>query len=113
MEKICERHNIPHKITLLGHDVEILFVDGLGEDEEGRKDWGQAKTGEDPMQILLHSGAGPRRAYQTFVHEIIELINNELELNMEHPMITRLEAGLSNVLLNNKIDWEYPNGSND
>lgn len=110
MEKVCERHNLPHTITLFGHEVQVEIVDGLGEDEDGKKDWGQADMTGCPLQIRIHSCCDGRRAYQTLVHEVIEMVNNEMELGLEHPNITRLELGLTDFLLNNNIDWGYVNG---
>lgn len=110
MEKICERHNIPHKITLFGHEIDVSLVDDLQADDGEGIRYGEAEFGE-PPEIRINSICGPLRAYQTLVHEIIEHINSELELELPHPQITRLELGLTNFLLNNDIDWGYVNGS--
>lgn len=109
MENSQDRHNLPRTINLFGHEVEINFVDGLGDGEDGEFDWGQMDT-DCPMVIRINTRADARRAYQTFVHEIIEHINAELELELEHPKITQLELGMTNFLLNNDIDWGYVNG---
>lgn len=110
MENICERHNLPHTINVFGYDIEINLVEGLGEEENVAFDWGQMKIDE-PTSIRINTLAGSRRAYQTLVHEVIEYLNAEMELELEHPKITQLELGLTNFLLNNDIDWGYVNGS--
>ena len=101
---------LPHTIKIFGHDVSIDLVDGLGEEKAGKKDWGQADAGEDPIRISINSSAGPRRAYQTLVHEILEIIKSEMNLQIRHRLINQLELGLTDVLLNNDIDWLYTNG---
>jgi hypothetical protein len=40
----------------------------------------------------------------TLIHEIIEALNGQLELNLPHPTIVRLETGLFSVCEDNGID---------
>lgn len=113
MESPCERHNLPHTITIFGHEIQVNLVDGLGEEEEDKKDWGETVTSESPMRISINSSADARRAYQTLVHEVLEVIKSEMDLPIKHRLINQIELGLTDFLLNNDIDWGYANGIRD
>ena len=45
-------------------------------------------------EIRLNSQQSPDLIRSTLLHEIIEALNFRLELELEHPQITQLEAGL-------------------
>lgn len=110
MEKICERHNVPHTVKLLGSVVDINFIDGLHENDDDSA-WGITHIGADPITISIDANASARMTYRTLIHEILEVINSEMGLCIKHSKIEALELGLADVLLNNDIDWGYVNGS--
>lgn len=77
---------IRYRVRLL---AETLRSDNLGEQR--------------PMvcEILLEAGAPEQRRRWTLIHEIVEAIDFELELELRHPQISALAAAFDQVLLDN------------
>ena len=45
-------------------------------------------------EILINALHPPERQIKTLIHEIIEVINEDLELKLKHCQITQLETGI-------------------
>ena len=86
------------KIKIFGKDYEFKKIKNFYID--GSKCWGGCRLG---VGIYLEKEAPKDLQESTLIHEIIEAINWELELNLEHNKITALESGLYQVLKDNKL----------
>ena len=86
------------KIRILGKDLDLIFSQNLGKDSSKAGLY----NGID-MIMKIDSTANRQRQEATLFHEILEAINYELELNMEHPLISKLETAIYAVLKDNKL----------
>jgi hypothetical protein len=50
----------------------------------------------DPLTktITINGMYDRERMIKTFIHEVLEVLNDELELQLSHPKITQIEAGI-------------------
>jgi len=55
--------------------------------------------------IRLNKNKTQSQIESTLLHEIIEALNINLELRLEHPQISALEAGLYQVIKDNQITF--------
>lgn len=53
-------------------------------------------------EIIIDKGLAECRKYKTIIHEILEAINFEYELDLDHNKITTLETSLYAVIKDNK-----------
>ena len=89
---------IPEKIKICGHEVRVEFEEHITRDRGamgqscGSANW--IKLDESLPQTVLDS---------TFLHEIIEQINYNYELELPHNKITTLETALYQILHDNKL----------
>jgi len=56
------------------------------------------------LQIQIASDLCAQQKMSTILHEILEALNYHLGLDLEHKIITALEAGLYQVLTENGVD---------
>ncbi len=85
-------------MKILGFDYELKRVSG---------DYDQGNMGAcqlDKNIIIISDGIPKQRQASTLLHEIIEVLNDSFELNFEHKVISQLEAGLYQVLVDNGVD---------
>ncbi len=91
---------IPKKITIAGHEINVIF-----EQSEGRfPNAGDYCAWNNVMHINMEGTTESVRG-ESFLHEIIEAINLDNELNLEHPKITTLASQLFAIIRNNKLDF--------
>ncbi len=89
---------IPKKIIIAGHEINVIL-----EKSEGRfASAGDYCAWNNTMHINMEGTSESVRA-ESLLHEIIEAINLDNELNLEHPKITTLASQLFAVLRNNKL----------
>lgn len=91
---------IPNKIKIGGHNIEIIFT------KDGTKDRGSDSMGTSVLtqnRIFIDQRNCQQQQEATFIHEIIEVINFQGELDLEHKKITILENSLYQVLVDNKL----------
>lgn len=89
---------LPTKLKILGHNYEIVYHDD--------RDTGNSALGtqwEKYLKLWIKSDQARTKMESTLLHEVIEAINSELALELDHSMICRLEAGLYQVLRDNKL----------
>jgi len=90
--------SVSKKKVLKSFDVTILGLDY--EVEIGKIPSGGARgltlCGENKIVIL--DSLPDAVKIQTFIHEVVEVINYELEMELDHAKITQLEAGLFSSL---------------
>ena len=87
---------IPKKIKIGGLVFKVEFHDNL---TTGSGSYGQMRPAE--MKIVIDSTIAKPMQESTFLHEIIEILNTNLELGMEHKVISAMEAGLYQVIKDN------------
>lgn len=84
-------------IRILGLDYKVE----LYTDNRGINNLGQVNLGHTIIQLSSDRNS-PEHLKSVLIHEIIEAINYRLELKLEHNIITSLEAGIFQVLTDNK-----------
>lgn len=87
-------------IKILGYDTAVKYSPTLedgGSEKVGR--WLSAK-----QTIILDPNCCQQAQESTLLHEIIEALDYYLELELDHRVITSLEAGLYSVLTDNGVD---------
>ena len=93
---------IPDHTDILGMDVRTVYDDPtLGEETFGFCDF-------EHSLILLKNKMGnmsvsPQQKEESYLHEILHHIDSALVLNIKETQITRLSAGLYQVLHTNKL----------
>lgn len=87
---------LPNCITVFGHDISINKMNGP---DVGA--FGHMKHGTN--EIFINENTSPSQQVSTLIHEIIEFINFQLELNLTHPQICGLETGLYQALAGNYL----------
>ena len=89
------------RINILGHSYNVTLDPCLLRD--------RSSAGEccaNAQNIHLDSSVPDDRKEGTFIHEVIEALNYELELGLEHPNITRLETGIYQFIkANGGAEW--------
>jgi hypothetical protein len=100
---------IPKKIDILGSIYEIVISDDLQEDlkdiapvmRKGKDYIGFFSS--EHQKIWIDADSSQAQKEKTLLHEIIEVINTDLALNLVHDNIDRLEHGLYYTLTRNKL----------
>lgn len=82
-------------MKILGYDYTVVEV--TDSEEFGSFDAQQ-------QQILISADLCTEQQASTILHEIIEVINYHLDLDLEHSSIMALEAALYQVLVDSKVD---------
>jgi len=101
---------IPKKIIILGIPYKVKLVNSMTKtlkelditEEEGDKQAIGYVLCKNSM-ILIDRKTSQETQESTFIHEILEVINDSLELNLVHRNISSLEASLYQVLKDNKL----------
>lgn len=89
----------PQTIKIGGHTITIDFECKFIDDEV-------YKLGSFDIVkhvIEIRKGLEKSRAESTLLHELIEWLNNDLELGIEHKSITTLAEGLYQIIADNKL----------
>jgi hypothetical protein len=100
--------NIPGEMWMGAHQIKISpttkekFTEMYPGDQDGENTIGEYDHVNNAIR-LLSTLIGTRKAV-TFVHEIIEAINWQNDLGMNHTQISMLSESLTAVLTVNKID---------
>jgi len=86
--------NIPNKIKVGGLDYDIILKNRI--EEDGVSDMGTQYT---PIQKMwIDNTYHKQQQEETFLHKIIEAINDSYELNLEHHKICTLSNLLYQVI---------------
>lgn len=89
---------IPNSLKILGHDFKVIMLD-----DNETSNYGSMNPNTNTIRV--NKNKTQSQIESTFLHEIIEAINQSLEINLEHRQITALEAGLYQVLKDNKLTF--------
>lgn len=81
------------KIKILGFDYKVKICDpnGLNDALDGEKN-------NEKLTITIKNN---KTKISTLIHEILEALNDDLALGLQHDVIDELEAGLRQVFLDN------------
>lgn len=79
-------------INILGQKFDLKEVDGLV--DSGNSD-------SQRQIILINKNLSPEQKASTIVHEVIEMLNAMLDLNLSHQTICALEIGLFSFIKDN------------
>lgn len=90
--------DIPSKLKILGHEYTVKLVDLNETDKFG-------SMNPNTNTIRINRNKAPSQQESTLLHEIIEALNCNLELGLDHKQITGLEAGLYQVLKDNRMKF--------
>jgi len=94
---------IPPTLTIDGKTFRVELRD----DRDGETtSYGTCRVGT--QHIWVSSNICPEQQAATLLHEVIEAINTEHELNLDHSAICTLETALYQVLVSNPAWWKVP-----
>lgn len=89
---------IPKQVDILGYKFQVTEQEELGElNGELGKMWPSKQI------IFLDKKQCQEQKESSFIHEIIEAINAQLDLELPHKSIIALETGIYSVLKTNKL----------
>ena len=102
--------HIPSEVRILGLTYQVKIVRDL---EVTIKPYIKPKKEQEAeyfgyfvpsiLTIFLSELISPQMQESTFIHEVIEVINCHLDLNMKHSDVNKLEAALYQVLTENDL----------
>ena len=92
---------IPKSLKILGHQYEIIIND---ENQSANSNFGTYWAKHN--RIWINSQICEQQQKSTLIHEILEAINFLEDIKLKHEQITRLEAGLYQVLKDNNLDFK-------
>lgn len=100
---------IPEQINILGMHYKVKITDDIKTDvkpfispDEAQTDFsGYFSSG--CLTIFLDKHTARQNMESVLLHEIIEVINHHLALNLQHDNIDRLETALYQVLTENNL----------
>ena len=87
---------IPKQVRLFGIEHEVVFVDNLARDH--------CKNGQyinQSRRIEISSHLNEQEKFGTFIHEVVECIVINLEMETEHNDITRFGTAFTQFMLDN------------
>jgi hypothetical protein len=87
---------LPDVVHILGHDYNVDLVGGLVRDLD---EWGKVNTCLQVIQI--DAGVAPSQQWVTMIHEIMEIVNECLALDLEHRDLQAISAALFAILADN------------
>lgn len=87
---------IPKTLTAMGHTFKVLEVDDLANMGKAL-----AAVDTDNLLIFVDSSKPEQVQWASFVHEMVEIINEFMELDLKHNLIQKISAGISSILLEN------------
>ena len=89
---------IPKSMSILGNTYEVQLEDSF---REGKEEMGS--TCVTLQKITINNKCCKEQQASTLLHEIIEALNYHLDLDLEHKTMMGLEAGLIQVIKDNKL----------
>ena len=95
--------NIPEKLKIIGKTYDVQMGATIATDE-GYVCLGRHRGGLNSIQI--NPGYPQQTQDSTLLHEILEAINNNFEMELKHSQITTLEETLYQVLKDNKLHFD-------
>lgn len=100
---------IPEQVNILGITYKVKITEDIKTDTKPYIYDGDEKTdyagyfSSSALTIFLDKHTARQNMESVFIHEVIEIINHHLALNLQHDNIDRLEVALYHVLTNNNI----------
>lgn len=92
--------NIPAAIKILAHTYNIEMAPNMFLESNS-----MGTCCSNLLKIKIASCTPESQQADTLLHEIIEALNYQLELSLEHNVIASLTAGLLAVIRDNSIDF--------
>lgn len=82
-------------LRILGHDYDVLYRDDLNA-------FGKASIRA--ARLYIDPALGDEQQLSTILHEVLELIMMQMELNMDHQAVCSVETGMYQFLVENGVD---------
>lgn len=89
---------VPKTLKIGGHEVKVIYQ------EWAANNFGVSDTV--PSKIYINSSACESQQASTVLHEIIENINSNCDLQLNHTQVSTLETVLYQVLKDNKLHFD-------
>lgn len=91
-----------NKLLICGLMYDIIYSNTLSRDFSAL-----GMMSRNDLKIYLESSLDRELQKKTLIHEIIEVINSDLDLQLDHKTICCLETALFNVIKDNNIlEWK-------
>jgi hypothetical protein len=92
----------PTTIRIQGHDVAIIFDPDIGIDEQRA---GQCNVNKNEIRIGTHKTLSQQ--HDTLIHECIEFMNYNLQLEMDHKVISAVACTFQQIFADNPVVLEW------
>lgn len=92
---------IPNEIKIGGIEYKVELIDENIDDIHNAEFIGRVLFKEQKIKIL--NSYPVEKKFKTLLHEIIHILSEDLKIGIEEENICRLEAGLFQVLKDNKL----------
>lgn len=89
---------IPNSVKIGAFRYDVVFSDEL---YAGKNFF--AEIDHRKLKITLDSQLNPQRFFEGLIHEVIEAISSENDLNLSHPIISTLGTSITSFLLENNL----------
>jgi len=93
---------IPNEVTIAGYTYKVIFCDKVESDCDKDK---YALGTCDPLKLEINILKGQTKIgeFSTFLHEVIEAVNEHYAINMKHQQIIAFENGMYQFLVGSGI----------
>lgn len=85
-------------MKILGYDYIVTF------DGDANTMGAMGRLHPKILKMQIAKDLNPQQVNSTIIHEVIEALDEHLELELRHPTIMALEAGLYQFLVDNGVD---------
>ena len=85
---------LPKTIKVSGQTYSIDIIDSLAD---------CGSTTFNTQKILINGNQNDSRKQTALVHEVLEILNETYDLNLPHQTIQTLEAGIYQIIVDNKL----------
>jgi hypothetical protein len=89
---------LPNSVKIGAFEYSINFIDNLCSDDHRF-----AEINHRTLEINIEKTLNPQRFFEGLIHEVVEAISGEGELEIPHPVIEALSGGITAFLRDNNF----------
>ena len=91
-ELLNSQRTLPSRVNIMGHEYTVTREPD-GDEPENAVGWAEADT----QRIWVKKGIHHQEALETLMHEILEVVNAEMDLGLPHTTINTLANALYTI----------------
>lgn len=94
---------IPKKVNIAGYTYKVLIVDELKADDTPQDKYMLGQCDPVNFEIKILKGQSKIQEVSTYIHEVIEAINEHYAIDMRHRQIVAFENGMYQFLVGSGV----------